>query len=330
MSTFWFPAVGAALVFLVVIPALTMVAAWLAERMPARLEAQGSARAWWLVVLPSLGPLLWLGSSVLHQSEAGVRLESCIVEHVHAQGCADLLLFGAGLFVIVACASMRRVIREGRPAPEVSPEHPERVRMERLGAGLGLRARVRAVHGAKAPAAVHGWWCPSVNIDVQWSAELDDAELKACLLHEDAHVRAWDALALGLAELASSLNPTARWLRPQLARFAFARETQCDRHAVQRGAQPLALARSLVSAARPRAAQPALGGSGEASALAVRTQLLLAYAETPPGRIVEPRWHLGAGLGVLLGLLGPHVVGSGALDVLHHGAERAAAFLIGA
>jgi hypothetical protein len=93
---------------------------------------------------------------------------------------------------------------------------------------------------------------------------------------------------------------------------------------VQRGADALALARSIVLVATPTAPIDTcalLGGHG-IGAVRLRVRLLLGYAERPPERLRARPVGLAA---LLLGLLmaAPHVVGAAPLDALHFGVERA-------
>ena len=347
MIELFFPVAGALFVFFVAIPALTLVARALLAWAPAArapVAQHGAAWRYALIVGPALGPVVWLISATIHQSEAGAPLATCAVDHLGSALCRDVVLFGLVLLLILAAGVVRRTRGPGAPG-RASEDRlalaSERARVAALCARhpalRRLARRVHVVASGAAPVCTRGLLRPRIEIDTQMLAELADDELEAVLLHEHEHAHAGDPLRLFVAQVALSINPLGHLLAPALSRYGFAREALCDRGAVQRGAEPLALARSIVAVAG-RAAAPApafsvgvgvgLGGGHGLGGVRVRVQLLLGYADRAPGPAPQR-----APVGVLSSLLTalvtlPHVLGTGPLDILHQGVEHLA-LLIG-
>jgi len=337
MNELVFPVVGAMLVFFVTVPLLTIAAKAILIALHANKggsEEQISPLRFALLVSPTLGPVLWLVSAAAHQSESGEPLVACVVDHLRSEPCRDVVLFGLVLFSILSLGILRRVRSEGRGrAVSLPVGHAATARVLHIRQGHSVLARgslrIRVVEKGVAPACTRGLFRPWVEIEAALVSRLDDDELEAVLLHEVEHLKAHDPLRFLMAQVALSINPIGRLLASELARYRFARETLCDRRAVQRGADPFALARSLVTAggfnSAPAHVAP-IGGSG-IGGIQVRVQLLLGYASNCPG---PPRKD--APVGVVTSVVSlfavlPHVLGTGPLDVLHHGIERTAVLL---
>jgi beta-lactamase regulating signal transducer with metallopeptidase domain len=190
----------------------------------------------------------------------------------------------------------------------------------------GFGSRVRVVTRGLAPACTRGLFRPRIELEAALVMRLDDDELEATLLHELEHANARDPLRFFLAYVALSINPLGSLLSSELARYHFAREAACDRSAVRRGADPLALARSIVSVAAPKAAPVAAAALGGHSieAVHVRVELLLGYAAHRSAPAVrEAPIGVVASLIVLLAM-SPHFLGAAPLDVFHQGVEQTA------
>ena len=290
-----------------------------------------------LVVGPTLGPVIWLISASIHQSEEGAPLAACVVDHLGGELCRDVVLFGLILFSILGYGVVRRARRERR-----ATHHPVVIAADRATATArvrdicqrnltlaGFAGRIRVVEQGLAPACTRGLFQPRVELEAALVMRLDDDELEATLLHEVEHAHARDPLRFFVAHVALSINPLGRVLSTELARYHFAREALCDKRAVQRGADPLALARSIVSVAAPAGAPasvPALGGHG-IGGIRLRVQLLLGYAARWPGP-AQRRTPIGVVTTLItLVAVAPHLMGAGPLDVFHHGIERAALHL---
>lgn len=337
MNELFFPVVGAMLVFFVAVPLLTLGARAMFLATPPGKDGVAHHVSSWrfaLLVAPTLGPVIWLVSAAVHQSEDGEPLAACIVDHLGSELCRDVLLFGLVLFSILAFGVLRRLRGEHGPRRVQLPVRAtavERVRCICEGqlALARFSSRIRVVSEGVAPACTRGLFRPRVEIDDALVERLDDDELEGVLLHEVEHAQAKDPLRFFVVQVALSINPIGRVLASELARCHFAREALCDRRAVQRGANPLALARSIVATAAPKAIPAhvaALGGHG-IGGVRVRVQLLLGYATAWPG---PARQH--SPVGVVTSFVTflaamPHIFGTEPLDVLHHGIERAALLL---
>lgn len=336
MNELFFPALGAAIVFLVAAPLLTVTARALLDALPTA-ETIGAHSSPWrlaLILAPTFGPALWLVSAIIHQVEEPGPLTACIVDHLGGEVCRDLLLFGLVLASTLSLGALRELRQPRRRAtPLTSDSSPSAARVRDIVAehpGLGaFAARIHVVHQGAAPACTRGLLRPRVEVERALVEQLSDEELCATLLHEVEHAREHDPMRLFVARVALGSNPLGRLLEAALARYCFSREALCDLRAVQRGADPLALARSIVAAANPDARptiHPALGGAGIAGVRA-RVQLLLGYASAPPAPL-EAQSRVGF-VSTLVPLLvaSPHLLGTAPLDLLHHHVERAALLL---
>lgn len=340
MNELFFPVVGAMLVFFVVVPLLTLVARSAVALLPTtrdRVSAQESPWRFLLVVGPTLGPVVWLISASIHQSEEGTPLAACVVDHLGGELCRDVVLFGMILFSVLGYGVLRRLRTERgslrRGGRRLADGDAALARVHAVcQQNLTLAAftpQISVVDCGLAPACTRGLFRPRVELEASLVCRLDDEELEAALLHEVEHAQARDPLRFFVAQVALSINPLGKLLASELARYHFAREALCDRRAVQRGADPLALARSIVSVATPDsmpAAVPALGGHG-IGGVRLRVQLLLGYAASWPGP-AQRRAPVGlvTSLVTLLAIW-PHVMGAGPLDVFHGGIERVALIL---
>lgn len=333
MSEFFFPVVGTIVVFFIGVPLLTLVARGISAVLPPTRDAvlaQASPWRFILIVSPSLGPVIWLASAAVHQAEQGASLTACISGHSRGDACRDVGLFALLLLSVLAAAAVSR-LKHGRPPERTSRYTMAAVARVRRICETNLTlvpgaSRVRVVARGLAPACARGLFRSRVELEAELVHRLSDEELEATLLHEFEHAQARDPLHLFIAQAALSINPFGYLLAAELSRYHFAREALCDRRAVQLGADPLALARSIVSVATPRSPPDfaaALGGHG-IEGVRVRVQLLLGYATHSPepvGRGTPP--------GLLTAVLmivtaSPHFIGTGPLDVLHRGVESTA------
>lgn len=326
MGELVFPVAAVLAVFLVVIPALTVVSRAVLAR------ARAGARSWaafggdatfaWLVA-PVVVPVSWLVSASLHQSEPGNGLRACLVEHVEATTCLDAV---ALLGMLVLGLGGYAGLRAWRERPRVSwgelgAQDAEARRVEALVAGLPRgRARVVVAEHAAVPVFTVGWLRPRVVLDLCFVRQADDAMIQAAVLHELAHVQGWDNWRGFVARCCLGINPLGRLLAPELAHWRGAREALCDGQAVARGGEPLALAQSLLRAARfscegPQSASLLCGH--EAAALKLRVALLMEGPQAPS----KSRGHLYLMLGVALALLLPHLGEQGALEHFHYAVE---------
>ena len=205
-------------------------------------------------------------------------------------------LIAAGL---VAWAIARTVQRQSQVAGLFAVAAPARGRLARIAAQLGLRAL--EIPSAATDCFVAGVLRPTVFVSSGALARLDDAQLRAALHHERAHVRGRDTASLVLLGFLRDLAPWGPGVA--LAAFRSTREAVADR-AAARSAGRLNLARALVALARPGDASqgPAVLPMARADTFRWRMEALLdgAGAPLPSGR----EWlRLAAGLVLASSLL---------------------------
>lgn len=336
MSEAVFPLLGAAAVFLALLPASALFAKLAlalldrVERGPALHRRSGVRFA--LLAGSSVLPVAWLVSAALHQAESGRWSAACALPHARDALCWEAAAFALALVVLLGirlAVRRRRAFRADRSSPRATEL---RARIARLAVSspplAPLATRLEVAERAPVPLATLGWLVPRVWIVPAFAEALDDEALAAALAHELAHVRGLDGLRYALLEAALDLHPLGRLiLGPEVARWMFAREAHCDREAVAHGASAMGLAHALVAAARPGATPWAALGGG--ASVRLRAQLLLAYAERAPEPCCarrELRWLL-APLGAALVL--PHVASTSPLDVLHALSEQVALVVLG-
>ncbi|MCU0659977.1 MAG: M56 family metallopeptidase [Polyangiaceae bacterium] len=127
---------------------------------------------------------------------------------------------------------------------------------------------------------LHPWVCIPLSL---WQA-LTPAEREAVVLHELAHLERLDALALGLLGVVADLCWFVPGLRAWCRRASVQIEVAADQRAVQRGADPCALASALVRSVEITRASfaPSLGLIRPGPSLSRRVHLLLAAGATAP------------------------------------------------
>jgi beta-lactamase regulating signal transducer with metallopeptidase domain len=328
MGELIFPAAAVAATFLLVIPALTLVSraalAW--RRRRARSWADfGGGSTFALLVAPVALPVTWLVSASLHQAEPGNELARCLVEHVAQNTCLDAAVLLGSLLLGLGSYALWRAWREHprlhlRALPR---EHELSQRVRRLCAPhLPWGARVVVTESATVPVFTVGWLRPRVILGACFVRRADDEMIEAALLHELAHVQGWDNARGFLARLCLGVNPLGRLLEPELAHWRNAREAHCDGIAVAQGGQPLALAQSLLRAARFQcqgcsAATSALCGY-DATTLKLRVALLMDGPQAPSAG----RGHLWLPGALALALILPHLGDQGALEHFHYAVEH--------
>jgi Zn-dependent protease with chaperone function len=331
-----FPLLGAAFVVLVVLPAcaaLAKAALVLVERWGGLLH--GLHARYLLLTGSTLLPLAWFLSAGLHQLESEGSALACRLAHDGPAVCLEPGVFALVLSVIAFMHSAP-VLRGSLalPAAQGPLAHALAARLDGILAGCpeleGLRSRLVATDVGGFALGTQGWLRPRVFVGIAFAERLTDEMLASALGHELEHARLLDPLRFRVLALALAMNPVGRrLLEPHAASWLSAREAHCDREAVLRGSQPLALADAIVRAARPVEPVAVALGARDTSVLELRIGMLLAFAEHAPRRCCR---HDPSGLPVavallLIALLLPHQVGTRALDVLHTGAEQALAVL---
>jgi beta-lactamase regulating signal transducer with metallopeptidase domain len=343
VSEAFFPLLGPLLVFAFVLPLSALIAKLLLGLLDRVGGARGSSFAgvrYALIVASSALPLAWFVSASLHQTETGRSAEVCAAVHAPEAFCAEAAYFSLALCALGLAFALPRLIREQFMLAASSSAAARRVqaRVERLVSGDGalaaLRRRVVASDTLWAPLATVGIVSPRVVVRTSFADALDDEALVGALHHELEHVVERDPLRYFIAWWALAMNPFGRFqLQKEHARWQFAREAACDRHAVASGASAPALAQALLVAARQsRVTSPpfqAALGSPQLEVVKLRLGLLLAHADRAPQRCRHDpafRWLLSA---LALAVALPHGGGTDLLDAVHVASELAASFVIG-
>lgn len=337
-----FPLLGALFVMLVALPALALVARGVLQ-ITRRLSPDASLHGnttlrYALLVLPPALPLLWLTSSAIRQAVVGACATVCSITHPVNLFCPEPIYFAAVVAAMILVGGLPAWIgfsRLGAVGVRSARERAIAQRVRRLLAGgpfEWLLDRLVVLDDADIAISTHGVWRPSVRVRADFADGLRDAELAAALAHEAEHIRAGDCWRYAFGWAVLKMNP-AVWsvLGAELRRWIVSREVHCDREAVLHGADPLALAGALVTAARSaRAEAPCCAlATSEGDVLELRVALLLAYCERRPLRCCrEPTLRITA-LALAGALLLPQFVGPGALNLLHAESERVANGLVG-
>lgn len=255
MDELLFPVAALALTFLVIMPAMTLLSGWNLRRRRAHAGSwtefgSGSTYAW--LVAPTLVPLVWLTSSALHEVEAGA-FRSCFIDHSEPTCIDAFLLLGALALGAVVLVSRQAIRGRDRSKPmTLDRSHPIAARVHEIVAGHPAlsKLRVRVVRGSLIPVYTTGFFAPRVHVDSCFVRSADSSMLLSALLHERAHIAGRDTLRLFLGRLCLSANPWRRLLQPEFERWRHAREACCDGDAIEDGGEALALAQSIVQAAR--------------------------------------------------------------------------------
>ncbi len=333
MIEFVFPVLGVVVFFGVVLP-LTALLATLLLKLVARVtpwSELGQLR-YLILTSASLLPLCWLISAALHQNEPGAVLVTLACPH-NIHGCPESGSLSIALALMASLLVAPFVIKSrgvALPPRQALPALAQRV--ERLiateAALASLEGKVWLTAAPHFAIASHGLLRRRVALGHDFAAALSDEALVAALAHEAEHLHAWDPLRSWLLEVALTINPLGRkLLAPHAASWRVAREAACDRAAVARGADPLALAEAIVHAARPTPMGTLGLGSSSLEVLKLRVGLLLALAERPAqapvGRNLALAWHLPLAAALMLGAIAlPHHTAPHVLDSLHLSVEH--------
>ena len=152
---------------------------------------------------------------------------------------------------------------------------------------------------------------------------IDDDMLAASLLHEYTHGTQWDVLRVFITQTFLALNPMRNWLLPSFQLWRKSNEAQCDQKAIQLGANPLALAESIIFCAKsPIPSSPVALYSPELVALRLRVELLMA-----PSSVAQQGIQKSYGYPLFLGcmlivFLSAHLNAQNPLDIFHYEIEH--------
>ncbi|MCK6575124.1 M56 family metallopeptidase [Myxococcota bacterium] len=260
-------------------------------------------RAAWSAALLALPPALALAVvlPVVIGSAAGwiPVIEWCHRIHTHcdlllgSDSATEVLVYGltGGALAValgVVFARLGAPLLWARRRASVTLAPADRACLDRALARFEARGeappRVVVIPSLGGGAAVFGIRRPTVMLSADLLGMLGPDELYAVLRHERAHFERRDGLwSLGIT-LGRHLSPWPGAGRALATLWHLDREILCDGQAVRDGADPLALAQSLVTAARlPRRLPPWWAPAlvdGAGFALSERVQRLLADRQT--------------------------------------------------
>lgn len=179
--------------------------------------------------------------------------------------------------------------------------------LARLRTRLGVKARVRLLHGAEVvtPMLV-GVLRPTILLPSSLLLQLPRAQVELILIHELAHLRrldTWFNLLQTCLDTLLFFHPAVHWVSRKVRQD---RELCCDQLVIARGGDPMLYARTLLAMAeahhRAHAPAPALGAAG--GVLMERVQRIV---DVPPTRQGTQMPALGTllALAALLWLLKP-------------------------
>ncbi|HEU0009942.1 MAG TPA: M56 family metallopeptidase, partial [Verrucomicrobiae bacterium] len=186
------------------------------------------------------------------------KLFSSLARRLPFLALAGLIWFGAR-----RSFGALRLIRLGRRTPLDSGDLAARV--QALGRRLGIRrhVRVKSISGRSSPIAF-GIFRPTVGVPMDFSVRFTAAQQDAMLAHELAHIAAFDAVWMLLADLVTALlwwHPGAWWARRHLRA---ASETAADEASLLLDDGPATLAECLVTLGDLLTRSPDPGGLGMA------------------------------------------------------------------
>lgn len=139
--------------------------------------------------------------------------------------------------------------------------------LERLCSRIGVRARVRLLHGAEVvtPMLV-GVLRPTILLPTSLLLQMPRAQVELVLVHELAHLRrldTWFNLLQTCLDTLLFFHPAVHWISRKVRED---RELCCDQLVLARGGDPMLYARTLLAMAeahhRAHAPVPALGAAG--------------------------------------------------------------------
>jgi Zn-dependent protease with chaperone function len=326
-------------------PGLHLLARWLYRgALPARTD-RSRTRAAFLLLSGSPVIVAVVGLSALgHLAEGGGAwaglLAACRQLHEHCDlllgnSTAELGVYG-GLLLLVggwlaragwqAVAPTLAVSR--LPRVESNPVHA--ARLQAAAAAAATEVPVEVVGGVAGLAVTAGFLQPRILLSADVVAALDTEQLSAVLAHESAHVRGRDGLRTLAIRFANALAPHAALTGQAERAYDLDREILCDDEAVERGADPIALADALVRVARLRAAPlglPAAGGIHRTQrALRTRVELLLSRSDRPSSAESSRRPLVAFACAALAALALPHSA-FGLIVSVHCGVESLVHFL---
>jgi hypothetical protein len=314
-------------------PLFTLAARVLDERLQ---QIARSDRRWtnnirlFLIIAPTVIPLVLLFSSAVHYVDAFERVEHCMFDHSAIGICLDGYAIGGGIIAVALFALFRTKWQTATGMGEdMSAHYREELASIRRATNLPERIGLKVVENASATFFSEGRLRSTISIDADFFESQPRAILHAGVRHEFAHCAHRDLLSRFFAEWALKLNPFRSALAPIMKRWLAGCELSADREAVAKGANPLDLSQAILRAARH---QPKTSPLRTAMTLAscdrrwlkMRVSLLALLAEA--NESVTRKSNVSDRLPILrtavvAAFFVPHVMGAELFDKLHHFSE---------
>lgn len=328
MSELIFPVAAVLMVFLIVIPALTLLSRYFLSQKRSGVKSWAdfgteSTFAW--IVAPTLLPIIWFISSAFHQTESSQA--ACLIDHAQATTCYDAIFLVGFLLVGIVVSVGLRTWREN-PKLNLSYMGEDNAYFERVeaiykSAEPSFRSRILIVKNAHEPVFTLGWLRPFIVLDACFLDSADNEMIHAALLHEAAHISGFDTFRGFVGRLCLGINPVGFLLKNDFQHWQSAREVQCDSVAVSNGGQALALAESIIRAARFSTHKCRLPGTANlcghnAAILKLRLSILF----EGPSKPLRTFGQMFLGLAAIVLVFVPHLETTGLLEHFHYEVER--------
>ena len=319
----------------VIIPFLSLLTririGYLQQNHPSFESLHSNRLLFWLL-LPTALPIVWIVFSIVHLGYSDVVHTSheaiCLLNHNQFwTDEAILLIIMIGISLIFSVRIYLEELRQSRVTLVHNPILESRIHKILQKRTIGSGSNVLLIKQATFAAQSVGIIQPKVLLSADWVEYIDDDMLEATLLHEFAHHHSGDLWTGACLKLGMLMNPSAKLLQPSTAIWLQSRELMADQKAVSYGANPLALAQSIVNAIRWQQDHTLLSNHdlrfclspSNTSLLKLRLLHLTGSATFThsPSKSGSFLWTLG--LICILSL--PHLLSIDLLDALHYGIE---------
>ncbi len=313
LSTYWMAVVSHLWQTTIVILVLAGLA-YAMRRAPARVLNA----LWWVALVKLVVPTALVAPAVRRALEpvvgragaTGIRLEAVTVwldkagpildpvSHAARSGPGSLGVAGAILIAVWSAGAAwfiaawlrsrdRSVVRNAQSPDALQRE--ARARLDAALAGTSIPARIVLVTPELLVPAVVGLFRRRIIVSREVLSRLEASELRAVLLHEDAHRRRFEPLQVAVQRAAAVVFYYFPLLWPLLSKLRETSEMACDEAAVLQGVRPAEYARALA-----RTLDIGLEPLGLAAGLARGTPTLTRRRFERlqhEGRLTVMRWH---------------------------------------
>jgi hypothetical protein len=333
LARFTFPVIAIAVTLLLATPLLTLGARLVEKRLE---KLARSDQRWtnnvrlFLLIAPTVVPLVLLFSSAVHYVEAFERVEHCMFDHSAIGICLDGYAIGGGIIAVALFAFFRT---RWRPTTETGKDCSATYRAElkaiRKATSLPSHVGLKVVENAPATFFSEGRLRSTISIDADFFASQPRSIIHAGVRHELSHCLHRDLLSRFFAEWALKLNPFRFAMAPIMKRWLAGCELSADREAVANGANPLDLSQAILRSARhqrPTGSLKAAMGLATCDRrwLEMRVSLLALLAESKETLAERNNWSSRLPLlraTVITSFFVPQVMGAELFDELHHFSE---------